>query len=185
MLFMTAAELVPLVLYYVYEICSSGNSDSDSKAGEAKAIISLVAYLLYIVSQYIVLWLSRTREYYADEFSIKETKNPNALASALVKIGFGLVTSDDTETATDDKKKKKNHSTKNIGALGIFDAKTSKSLVVSTNNNINDKSLIKNSMKWEMWNPWGFICELNSTHPLISKRLINISSHSAEYNQDF
>ncbi len=182
MLFMTAAELVPLVLYYIYEVCSSGNSsNNDSKAGQAKAVISIVAYLLYIVSQYIVLWLSRTREYYADEFSVKETQNPNALASALVKIGFGLVTSDDTNT---DDKKKKIQSTKNIGALGIFDAKTSKSLVVSTNNNIDDKSLIKNSMKWEMWNPWGFICELNSTHPLISKRLINISAHSPEYNQE-
>ena len=182
MLFMTAAALVPLVLYYIYEICSSGNSDSDSKASQAKAIISIVAYLLYIVSQYIVLWLSRTREYYADEFSIQETKNPNSLASSLVKIGFGLVTSD-SKTIPDDSGSKK-PSTKNIGALGIFDAKTSKSLVVSTNNNINNKELIKNSMKWEMWNPWGFICELNSTHPLISKRLINISAHSKEYNQE-
>ena len=182
MLFMTAAALVPLILYYIYEVCSSGNnSDSDSKAGQAKALVSLVAYLMYIISQYIVLWLSRTREYYADEFSIQETKNPNALASALVKIGFGLVTSDDDKIPDDGGKKP---STKNIGALGIFDAKTSKSLVVSTNNNIDNKELIKNSMKWEMWNPWGFICELNSTHPLISKRLINISAHSKEYNQE-
>ena len=182
MLFMTAAALVPLVLYYIYEVCSSSNSDNDSKVGQAKAVASIIAYVLYIVSQYIVLWLSRTREYYADDFSIKETQNPNALASALVKIGFGLVTSDEANIPDDDNKKKA--STKNIGALGIFDAKTSKSLVVSTNNNINNKELIKNSMKWEMWNPWGFICELNSTHPLISKRLINISAHSKEYQQE-
>ncbi len=176
MLFMTAAELVPLVLYYVYELCSKdNNSNDDSNSGQYKVMAGLIAYLLYIVSEYIVLWLSRTREYYADAFSIKETRNPNALASALVKIGFGLVTSDDGS---------KKHSTKNVGALGIFDAKTSKSLVVSTNNNIEDKTLIKNSMKWEMWNPWGFICELNSTHPLISKRLINISKYSGEYNQE-
>ena len=110
MLFMTAAALVPLVLYYIYEICSSGNSDNDSKAGQAKAIISLVAYLLYIVSQYIVLWLSRTREYYADEFSLEETKNPNSLASALVKIGFGLSTADT----------KGKHNVNKKNALGIF-----------------------------------------------------------------
>ena len=154
MLFMTAAALVPLVLYYIYEVCSSSNSDNDSKVGQAKAVASIIAYALYIVSQYIVLWLSRTREYYADDFSIKETQNPNALASALVKIGFGLVTSDEANIPDDDNKKKA--STKNIGALGIFDAKTSKSLVVSTNNNIN----------------------------IISKRLINISAHSKEYQQE-
>ena len=38
------------------------------------------------------VWLSRVREYYADEFFTKTTGNPNALASALVNIGFGLNT---------------------------------------------------------------------------------------------
>ena len=35
-----------------------------------------IAYFLYLVSNYIILALSRTREYYADEFSVEETKNP-------------------------------------------------------------------------------------------------------------
>jgi heat shock protein HtpX len=52
-----------------------------------------------------------------------------------------------------------------------------------TNNNVDDKSKIKNAMKWEMWNPWAKWFELNSTHPLISKRLIEISNRSEEFNQ--
>jgi len=171
MLFMTFAQLVPQVLYLIYELCkNSSDDDSKSKA----AYISIIAYVLYIISQYIILWLSRTREYYADEYSIQTTKKPNSLASALVKIGFGL------NTQSEDSKR----STKNLGALGIFDSKTSKSLIVSTNNNVDDKESIKNAMKWEMWNPWAFIYQLESTHPLISKRLINISSYSKEYNEE-
>lgn len=44
--------------------------------------------------------------------------------------------------------------------------------------------MIKNAMKWEMWNPWAFIYQLNSTHPLISRRLLEISKSSKEYNQE-
>ena len=179
MLFMTAAQLVPLILYFIFQVCTENSSSSSDSDNDPRAIIGIVAYVLYIITQYIVLWLSRTREYSADAFSVEETKNPNSLAQALVKIGFGLSVASDK-----DENGKKKHSTKDIGALGIFDAKTSKSLVVSTNNNINDKTQIKNAMKWEMWNPWAFLCELNSTHPLISKRLLAISSLSQEYNQE-
>ena len=173
MIFMTVAELVPIIMYAIYEAtiqnANSGDSD-DSKA----AIFGVIAYVLYIISNYIVLFLSRTREYYADAFAIEETKNPNALADALVKIGFGLITN---------KSKDNKHSTQNIGALGLFDSKSSKSLIIMTNNDKDDKTKIKNAMKWEMWNPWAKWFELNSTHPLISKRLIAISSRSEEFNQ--
>ena len=185
MFFMTVAQLVPLILYFVYQTLSeSDNSDNDNNYGQ---IIAIVAYVLYIISQYIILWLSRTREYYADEYSITSTNNPNSLANALVKIGFGLSVNNNKEAINNQdkkEKKKKIHSVKDIGALGIFDSKTSKSLIIATNNNINDKLSIKNAMKWEMWNPWAFIYELRSTHPLISKRLLRISEFSSNYNQE-
>ena len=173
MLFMTVAELVPIIMYAIYEVTIKNNNSNDSDSSNA-ALFGIIAYILYIISNYIVLFLSRSREYYADSFAIEETKNPNALASALVKVGFGLITN---------KSKDNKHSTENIGALGLFDSKTSKSLVVMTNNNADDKTKIKNAMKWEMWNPWAKWYQLNSTHPLISKRLLAISSRSEEFNQ--
>jgi len=39
-------------------------------------------------------------------------------------------------------------------------------------------------MKWERWNVWAKIYELNSTHPLISKRLDAISKRCKEFNQE-
>ena len=169
MIFMTAAQAVPLILYAIYQITTrNNNSNNDNNKA---AIIGYIAYILYLICQYIILYLSRTREYFADEFSIQITKKPNSLAEALVKIGFGLST----------------HTTKSTSsnALGIFDSKSSKSMVVTCMDGENvSKSKIKNAMKWEMWNPWAKWFEFNSTHPLISKRLLAISKYSQEYNQE-
>ena len=182
MMFMTVAQLVPLVLYAVYEtFTKSSNNNSNNNNNSYAAIIGLIAYVLYIISQYIVLWLSRTREYYADSFSVEETRNPNALSQALIKIGYGLTTRANNETT--DKKKK--HSAARSNALGIFDSKTSKSLVVSSYDEGHiSKDNIKQAMKWEEWNVWAKFYELGSTHPLISKRINAISSRSREFNQE-
>lgn len=170
MIFMTAAQAVPLILYAIYELTAGRRSSRDRDDNKA-AIVGYIAYILYIISQYIILYLSRTREYYADAFSVEITKNPNALAEALVKIGFGLSTSSNAKSTSN--------------ALGIFDVKSSKSMVISCMKDGKvSKERIKNAMKWEMWNPWAKWFEFNSTHPLISKRLIAISKRSNEYKQE-
>ena len=177
MLFMTVAQLVPLILYGIYEMFIDSNTkDRNDKDSGYGLIIAIVAYILYIISNYIVLWLSRTREYYADSFSIEETKNPHALANALVKVGYGLSTAETNAK----------HSAAKSNALGIFDSKTSKALVVSSTeeNGHLSRENIKQAMKWEQWNVWAKWYELNSTHPLISKRLLAISARSKEYNQE-
>ena len=172
MLVMTAVQVVPLVLYAIYQALANNNkSDKDDNKA---ALVGYIAYVLYIICQYFILWLSRTREYYADEFSVEETKDPSGLAEALVKIGFGL--------STNSSNNKNDVSKRN--ALGIFDKSASKAMAISS---IDEKGInkdkIKNSMKWEMWNPWAKWFEFNSTHPLISKRLQAISKLSEKYNQ--
>ena len=175
MLVMTAVQIVPLVLYAIYEIFANSNSSDNKDTGNAQ-IIGVVAYVLYIICQYIILWLSRTREYYADSFACEETKKPNSLAEALVKIGFGLSTN-----APSGK-----HNVSKNNALGIFDVKAGKALSISSmdNNGGVSKSRIKNAMKWELWNPWAKWFEINSTHPLISKRINAISAISKDYGQE-
>lgn len=172
MLFMTVAQLVPLILYYIYEIFVSNTDDSDS--GKLAAV-GLLAYVFYVISQYVILWLSRVREYYADSFAVEVTRNPNSLAEALVKVGYGLTTST-TKTAK--------MSVSRPNTLGIFDAKSSKSLIVSSyDDGAVSKDNIKKAMRWEKWNVWAKWYEFFSTHPLISKRLEAISKRSEEFNQ--
>ena len=178
MLVMTAVQVVPLVMYAIYELFANSNNNNDKNDNKA-AIIGYVAFVLYIITQYFILWLSRTREYYADEFSVMETKNPSALAEALVKIGFGLSTAPKEK----DGKKKQDVSSKN--ALGIFDKNASKAIAISAaDDNKISKDKVKNAMKWEMWNPWAKWYELNSTHPLISKRINRISDLAKQIKQE-
>ncbi len=189
MLLMTVAELVPLVLYGVARgllegaKSSTGGDSDDNKAAAAEAAVAAIAYVLYIVAQYIVLWFSRTREYFADEFAVDATGEPEALSRALIQIGFGLSTHADMK-AKKEKKSGMGMSASATNAMGIFDTKASKSLVVScfVNGEI-DKTHIKNAMKWELWNTWAKWYELNSTHPLISKRLQAIDKLAPQYGK--
>ncbi|MBQ6292810.1 MAG: M48 family metalloprotease [Lachnospiraceae bacterium] len=188
MLLMTMAELVPTILYAIFRILinstkSTAGSSSDSddgKAAAAEAALAAIAYVLYVIAQYIVLWFSRTREYYADAFSVNATGDPEALSRALIQVGFGL----STHAETAEKGKKRAFDATSTNALGIFDSKASKALTVScfVNGEI-DKSHIKNAMKWELWNTWAKWYELNSTHPLISKRLQAIDRLAPQYGK--
>lgn len=178
MIFMTVAQAVPLVLYYVYQVLLerkqySRKSDNDST--DYAAVVGMLAYILYIVSQYVILLLSRTREYYADAFAIEETENPTALARALVKIGFGLAVGN----------KQENSRISGANALGISDAKASKGVAIMaySDGKVSKQSIV-NAMKWEKWNIWAKLNEINSTHPLISNRLLAISNRCGEFGQE-
>lgn len=181
MLFMTVAQLVPLILYYIYYIFThKKNNKKDNKKDNKKNSSNLIAigylaWIFYSISQFIVLWFSRTREYYADEYAIETTKNPTALAEALVKIGLGLTTH---------KTEQSNISNSSSNALGIMEANSSKSLIIgSYGNKKRAKQNIKRAMRWEKWNVWSKWYELFSTHPLISKRLEAISTRCIDYSQ--
>ena len=88
MLLMTVVQLVPLLLYFLYR--TALQAGGRGKDGGYRIAVAVGAYVLYIASEYVVLWFSRCREYYADRFAGNVTGNPSALASALVKIGYGL-----------------------------------------------------------------------------------------------
>ncbi|UCE55286.1 MAG: M48 family metalloprotease [Desulfobacterales bacterium] len=185
MLIMTAAQLAPLILYYIYRTLIRMKSDGEDKSAGPRMAIAIASYVLYIVSQYVVLWLSRTREYFADRFAGETTQNPNCLASGLVKIGYGLAGKES------EKKKEKEEERKPgleaVGALGIFDPKSGVSMAVSSLTSVSaakkmgdeiDKENLKGAMKWDLWNPWAKYYEINSTHPLIANRLDHLSKQS-------
>lgn len=82
---MTIAALAPLLLYQVYAFTRNISSFRALAYG---------AYLFYWVSQFVVLLLNRTREYFADHYAAEVTRAPEALSSALIKIAYGMVKSD-------------------------------------------------------------------------------------------
>jgi heat shock protein HtpX len=186
MLIMTAAYLVPLILYYIYRTLISIKSEGKDESAGPRLAIAIGSYVLYIVSQYTVLWLSRTREYFADRFAGEVTQNPNSLASGLVKIGYGLA-GKESEKKEDEKKEDRKPGLEAVGALGIFDAKSGVAMVASSMSSVTaarsmgdqvDKEVLKGAMKWDLWNPWAKYYEIHSTHPLIANRINYLSEQS-------
>lgn len=186
MALMTIAQLVPLLLYYLYrslmEAPTSSSGDGKEKGGVAGVAIG--AYLLYIVSEYLVLWFSRTREYHADRFAGQATGKPGRLASALVKIAYGLAAQ-----SVDEEKDEKHKRVDAVGAMGIFDAGAAQALALSSadagearGGAINEENLT-GAMRWDLWNPWAKWYELHSTHPLVAKRLQYLSNQALHMGQ--
>ena len=179
MLIMTLASLVPLILYYIYRTLIRVRSKGNDKSAPYRLAIAVTSYLLYIISEYIVLWFSRTREYFADRFSGDVTGSPNSLACALVKIGYGLA----GQKSPGKEEEQRRPQMEAIGSMGIFDTHTAQSLAVAGYSTTNmggqvNKELLKDAMKWDLWNPWALYYQLHSTHPLIAKRLDRLSEQS-------
>ncbi|MBI5567887.1 MAG: M48 family metalloprotease [Chloroflexi bacterium] len=173
---MTVAAAIPLILYVLYRFSISRGRN---KEGAYLAVVGVVSYVAYIVSQFIALLLSRVREYYADQFAAEVTGNPNALSSALVKVAYGLA------TAPRDKKDRGADIRLNAArAFGIFDPKAAQGLALAgaASGTVTLDSM-QNAMKWDLWNPWAFFFELSSTHPLAAKRIRALGQQSEAIGQ--
>lgn len=191
-LVMTLASIVPILLYYLYRVlieCTRGRGDGRAKLGAV--VLSMLSYVLYIISEYIVLWLSRTREYWADRFAGDVTQKPNSLASALVKIAYGLVNPKNKkkEENTEGKESDTSDNMEALKALSIFDRKAACALAVNAYScmkykDTEHKEEIASAMQWDLWNPWASYYEIHSTHPLPAKRINALTDHAATLNQE-
>jgi heat shock protein HtpX len=191
MFLMTVVQLVPLILYYVYRslMSLSRGSGSDRKGSGHVALAAIATYLLYVVCEYIVLWFSRIREYHADRFAGQVTNSPNSLASALVKIAYGLAGRTAKKTKEEDTRSTRLDA---VGAMGIFDSGMARSFAVSAYarggsseqvQDISHHGNILGAMKWDLWNPWANYFELHSTHPLVARRMNHLGNQAQAMGQ--
>lgn len=137
-----------------------------------------MAYLAYLITQYLMLFLSRVREYWADRFSVETTRNPNALIGALSKIAFGLVANENEIKEESDKEKQSNEKKKiAIQALGVMNVSSSKEMALYSSQPLAAGAQdLKEIMRWDLWSPWASLYELQSTHPLTAKRINAIAA---------
>jgi len=192
MFLMTVVQLVPLILYYIYRtlIQVKSGSRNNNKGSGYVALVAIISYVLYIICEYIVLWFSRTREYYADRFAGQVTKSPNSLASALVKIAYGLAGQEGKKDAEETKRSSQLDA---VGAMGIFDGKMASSFALSAYaadkpsaevSDLSQRSNILGAMKWDLWNPWAKYYELHSTHPLVANRMNHLGNQAQTMGQE-
>ena len=174
---MTIAAVVPMALYLLYVIARG------SDRGEARAI-ALGAYVAYLVSQLTVLALSRAREYAADHWSCHATGNGDALASALVKIAYGMGQAnaehkDEVAALVAQGKEGKKEAAKlshrmrraqSMKAMGIFEPAAADALSAAFARGIDPQRALA-AMRWDVVNPWGRTLEKLSSHPLVARRI--------------
>jgi heat shock protein HtpX len=67
-----------------------GGGDGDDEGAPAFIVVLLVSFVVYILSFFLMLALSRYREFAADRGSALITGRPSALSSALVKISGAM-----------------------------------------------------------------------------------------------
>ncbi|BCM91748.1 protease HtpX [Abditibacteriota bacterium] len=186
---MTVAQGVPLVLYILYTWTRNRSRD-----GAYALIVSLGAYAAYIASQFIVLSLSRVREFFADEGAGQVTRDPNALASALVKISYGMAPRADMfayHEALQSKDKKQRSKAKaprdlsSIATLGICNLEAGGAFAMSAADASGHFSpaQLQRVAQWDLKNPWAKWYELNSTHPLTVRRLAALSAQAVAQGQ--
>ncbi|MBI2484062.1 M48 family metalloprotease [Candidatus Uhrbacteria bacterium] len=173
---MIASTLIQ-ILYEIYAWLIRIRSNSkDNKFAQYAKLIAIASYILYLIGVYLLLYLSRTREYLADTFSAKRVQ-PHHLADALIKIAYGIVTTDDSDAS-----KRLLQSTRH---LGISDVKNAKYVGAISYITHSDQSMVAEALLFDKVNPWAKLIELNSTHPLTGKRISHLQTLAQEKGSPF
>jgi Zn-dependent protease with chaperone function len=173
---MTVAAVVPMVLYLVYVLMR--NSDRQGK------LVAIGAYVAYLVSQLTLLALSRAREYAADHWSCRCTGDGDALASALVKVAYGMGQANASHKAEVDaliaegkegkkraaKLEAQSKRAQSMRAMGIFEPRQADAMAAAFARGIDPERAVA-AMRWDVVNPWGRTLEKLSSHPLVARRI--------------
>ena len=90
MAIITVLSAIPLIMYWIaFSMMWSGAFGGRRQGGGYAALIGLGAFLLYFITNLLVLYGSRIREYSADVGSVQLGSMPHHLASALYRLVYG------------------------------------------------------------------------------------------------
>ena len=171
MIVMTVISVVPLICYYIFISTLFSNGDNDSGA----AIIGFGALIAYFIGNLIVLFVSRVREYYADEGSVELGNQPNHLASALYKLVYGSARIDSDEI-------KRVEGVKAFFANDISDAKNEidslKAMDLDMDGSISESDLAQIKYTKARVGTGAKLMEVFSTHPNMVKRIKRLAEMS-------
>jgi len=95
MLTITLLSVIPILLYRLaWHLMWFGGGRRREERGSSVALVGLLAFLFYFITNLLVLYASRIREYFADRGSVLLGNPPNFLASALYKLVYGSARAD-------------------------------------------------------------------------------------------
>ena len=89
----TLLSVIPMIMYRIaWQFLFYGRR-RDERGGNT-ALVGLVAFIFYFITNLLVLYASRIREYFADRGSILLGNQPSTLASSLYKLVYGAARMD-------------------------------------------------------------------------------------------
>jgi len=163
MVVMTVVGAIPVIAYYIARFLVFAPSKNERKGGAA-VLIGIAAFVIYFISNLLVLFFSRLREYYSDRFSASNVK-PSLLASALAKITYGLSASGEKENTA-------------ARSFYIADPVSAVGEIRQFGEEYSDFDLtdseLKKAIEWEKKNSFARISEIFRTHPLTYKRIMRL-----------
>jgi heat shock protein HtpX len=180
MAIITLLSAIPMILYWVALTTmfsgSSGTSRGRKSGGNYGLLIGIGAMVLYFITNLLVLYGSRIREYYADKGSVELGNQPNQLATALYKLV-------NASAHSKDKKEQKQVE----GAKAFFVTDPSKSMtelrelsqIDRNRDGIIDQDELLTLRQMDVRLSTGAkIKEIFTTHPNMLKRIKQLASYS-------
>ncbi|MEI7998866.1 MAG: M48 family metalloprotease [Candidatus Omnitrophota bacterium] len=171
----TLLSVVPMIMYRLaWHLIWYGGGRRDRSSNTA--LIGIAALLFYFVSNLLVLYGSRIREYYADEGSVKLGNKPAALASALYKLVYGSARMADSEEMKQVQGMKAFFL--NDPSQAINEIRELKDLDVNKDGTIDSNELFRLRNKQVGLQTGEKLMEFLSTHPNMLKRIKRLSELS-------
>ncbi|MBI4722868.1 MAG: M48 family metalloprotease [Candidatus Stahlbacteria bacterium] len=94
-LFITLLSVIPIVLYRIgWHLLVFGGRGNRREGGAPLALVGLAAFIFYFITNLLILYASRIREFFADAGAVKLGSRPHILASALYKLVYGSARTD-------------------------------------------------------------------------------------------
>ncbi len=169
----TLLSVIPMVMYRIaWQFLFLGRR-RDERGGNT-VLIGLAAFLFYFITNLLVLYASRIREYFADRGSVLLGNQPKALASSLYKLAYGAA-----KLNKEDLKQ-----TEGLKAFFINDPSRGRKEVLELSQLDLDKNGIIDASELELLRKANIrlnfgdkLLELLSTHPNMLKRIKKLSEH--------
>jgi heat shock protein HtpX len=171
----TLLSVIPMVMYRIaWQFLFYGRRRNER--GGNTVLIGLAAFVFYFVTNLLVLYASRIREYFADRGSVLLGNQPKALASSLYKLAYGAA-----RLNKEDLKQ-----TEGLKAFFINDPSQGRKEVLELSQLDLDKNGIIDASELELLrksnirlNLGDKMLELLSTHPNMLKRIKKLSEYKA------
>jgi len=178
MMIITLLSIIPLILYWIaFSMMWGGAFGGRRQGGGSAILIGLGAFLLYFLTNLLILYGSRIREYYADERSVRLGNPPHHLASALYKLVYGAARAKETVQGAEELRK--------VGAARAFflndverawnEVKELREVDKNLSGTIDEKELSALRSKKPKLTGAEKIMEIFTTHPNMLKRIKRLS----------